>query len=242
MEELNKIIEKYLPFLEDLRQRLYYGVILFVISFMVGFFSTGSLLKVILLFVDLDQVTIATSSPFQFVNIAMDFGFFTAIMVCIPYIIYSFYVFMVPALTRTERVGLLKSTPFSIGLFVFGFSYGFSVLYYALGLLASININLGIANFWNIGQFLSEMFITSALLGLVFEFPLLLTLLIKLGVITAETLRNQRRVAYILMLSLAALLPPTDGLSLMAMTLPLVLLYEVTILLNNKKNHVWTRN
>jgi len=242
LEELNKIIEKYLPFLEDLRQRLYYGVILFVISFMVGFFSTGSLLKVILLFVDLDQVTIATSSPFQFVNIAMDFGFFTAIMVCIPYIIYSFYVFMVPALTRTERVGLLKSTPFSIGLFVFGFSYGFSVLYYALGLLASININLGIANFWNIGQFLSEMFITSALLGLVFEFPLLLTLLIKLGVITAETLRNQRRVAYILMLSLAALLPPTDGLSLMAMTLPLVLLYEVTILLNNKKNHVWTRN
>ncbi|MDP3956243.1 MAG: twin-arginine translocase subunit TatC [bacterium] len=241
MEEFKNSIEKFLPFLEDLRHRLYRGVILFGIFFVIGFLSTGIILKKILYLTHLDQVTITTHSPFEFVDIAMDFGFFLAIIVCVPYIIYSFYSFIAPALTKKEQIKLLKSTPLSIGLFIIGFSYGFFVLYYALEALALINTSLGIANFWNIGQFLSQIFITSALLGLVFEFPLLLTLLIKLGIITPETLKNQRRVAYFLILSLTALLPPTDGLSLVAMTLPLVLLYEATILLNNKKYHVWIR-
>ena len=62
-------------------------------------------------------------------------------------------------------------------------------------------------------------------------FPLLLALLVKLSVMTPQTLKNYRRVAYALMVSSVALLPPTDGISLVAMTLPLVLLYEVTIIL-----------
>ncbi len=86
------------------------------------------------------------------------------------------------------------------------------------------------------------MFITAALLGFVFEFPLLLTLFIKLGVIRVEALKNKRRIAYFLICCLTALLPPTDGLSLIAMALPLVLLYEATILLNNKKDYVWIRD
>ena len=220
--------------MEDLRGRLFRGVIIFAIFFVVGFFFAGMILKKILDIVHLDQVTIAASSPFQFIDVAMNFGFFVAIIICIPYIIYSFYVFIMPALTKTEQIKLLKSTPLSIGLFIFGFSYGFFILNYALEILASINIGLGIANFWNVGQFLSQIFITSALLGLVFEFPLLLTLLIKLHIITPETLKNNRRVAYFLMISFTAFLPPTDILSLIAMALPLVLLYEATILLNRR--------
>ena len=123
-----------------------------------------------------------------------------------------------------------------------GFSYGFFILYYSLGLLAAINISLGIANIWNISQFLSQIFITAALLGLVFEFPLLLTLFIKLGITTPQTLKNKRRIAYFCIFCITALLPPTDVLSLVAMVLPLVLLYEATILLNNGKNYVWIRS
>ncbi len=227
--------------MEDLRVRLYRGVILFVIVFFGGFLSTGAILKKILNLVHVEQVTIAASSPFQFVDVAMDFGFFLAIVVSVPYIIYSFYVFIIPALTRSEKIRILKSIPLSAGLFIAGFFYGFFILNYAMEALAAINIRLGVANFWNISQFLSQIFVTSALLGLVFEFPLLLTLLIKLGIVRPQTLKNKRRIAYFLMISLTALLPPTDGISLIAMTLPLVLLYEMTILLNNKSNHVWTR-
>ena len=229
MEELNKNIEKFLPFFEDLRERLYRGVVLFVVFFLGGFLSAGIILKKILKLVHIDQVVIATSSPFQFIDIAMDVGFFLAIMVSVPYIIYSFYAFIMPGLTRSEKIKLFKSIPLSVALFIVGFFYGFFILNNALGLLASINTSLGIANFWNIGQFLSQMLITSALLGLIFEFPILLSLLIKLGITTTQTLKNNRRVAYFLTFCLTSLLPPTDGVSLIAMALPLVLLYEGTI-------------
>lgn len=220
--------------MEDLRERMYRGVILFGVFFLGGFLSAGIILKKILNLVHIDQVVIATSAPFQFTEIAMDVGFFIAIMGSVPYVIYSFYVFVLPALTRSEKIKLFKSIPLSVGLFIVGFFYGFFILYYALGLLASINTSLGIANFWNIGQFLSQVLITSALLGLVFEFPLLLSLLIKLGITTPQTLKNNRRAAYFSAICLTALLPPTDGVSLIAMALPLVLLYEGTILLNKR--------
>ena len=220
--------------MEDLRGRLYRLVILFVVFFFAGFLSAGIIIKKILSIVHVDQVTIATSSPFQFIDVAMDIGFFLGIMVSVPYLIYSFYAFILPALTENEKKKLLKSIPLSVGLFIIGFSYGFFVLNYALEKLASINVGLGIANLWNIGLFLSEILITSALLGLIFEFPILLSLMIKLGIITPQTIKNNRRVAYFLMFAFTALLPPTDILSLVAMALPLVLLYEGVILLNYK--------
>lgn len=165
----------------------------------------------------------------------MDIGFFLALIVTIPYIIHSFYGFIVPALTKKERRQLFRTIPLSIGLFCFGFVYGFFILYNALELLATINSTLGIANFWNISQFLSQMFVTSALLGLVFQFPLFLSLCITLGVLTPQNLKEHRRAAYFLVALMTSLLPPTDGISLLAMALPLVLLYEMTILFNKKK-------
>lgn len=238
MEQFGFIVRKFLPYFEDLRTRLYWGVVLFITFFVGGFFSAGVILKEILALVHLDQVVIATTSPFQYITVAMDVGFFAAIMAAIPYIIYSCYVFIIPALTKHEKKRLLLSIPISAGLFIVGFIYGFFILYYSLGLFAAINVGLGIANIWNISQFLSEIFITAALLGFVFEFPLLLMLLIKLGVITPDALKNRRRIAYFSFAFVTALLPPTDVLSLLAMTLPLVVLYEVTILLNNRKSYV----
>ena len=217
-------------------------MILFIAFFLVGFLSAGPILKKTLEFVHIDQVVIATSSPFQFTDIAMDVGFFLATMASVPYVIFSFYAFVLPALTRSEKIQILKSIPVSVGLFVVGFIYGFFILYNALGLLAAINISLGIANYWNVGQFLSQMMVTSALLGLVFEFPLILSLLVKLGITTPKFLKNNRRIAYFLTFCLTSLLPPTDGVSLVAMALPLVLLYEGTILFNSKKPYVRIRN
>lgn len=221
--------------MEDLRGRLYRVVAIFFVVFFCGLFSAGEILKRVLKLVQIDQVVIAATSPFQYINLAMNVGFFLAITVSVPYLMYTLYVFAAPALAPRERRELLKAIPISAGLFISGFFYGLFILYYALGVLASINTRLGIANFWNIGQFLSEMLVTAVLLGLVFEFPLLLFLLIKLGIIRTQILRDNRHIAYLLALGFTALLPPTDIISLLAMTLPLVLLYEGVIVLGGSR-------
>jgi len=236
-------LNTFLPYLEDLRRRLYWSTIIFCIVFVGGFFSSAFVLKHFVAFFNIPGVLIATTSPFQFADLAVDIGFFFAILVTLPLSIFHIYSFTYTALTQKEKVWFFFSVPMSLVLFGVGFLYGFMILYYSFDFLAQINESLGIKNIWDIGTFLSQIFITSSLLGLIFQFPLLLTAAIKLQFIGVSLLKRKRKVALFIIFIIVSLLPPTDGLSLLAMALPLIGLYEATILINtNKKNYVWIRN
>jgi sec-independent protein translocase protein TatC len=142
--------------------------------------------------------------------------------------------FLRPALTKREKGLFFSLVPVTFILFVLGFSYGFAIMYYALVILAQINVNIGIQNIWDIGMFLSQIVLTSTLLGVLFQFPIVFTFIIRSGLVEVKFLREKRRIAVLIIFIFTSLLPPTDGLSLIAMALPLVLLYEVTILINSR--------
>lgn len=74
---------------------------------------------------------------------------------------------------------------------------------------------------------------TSALLGLIFEFPIVLTFFVKIGIITPNFLKSKRRHSYFIMFVVTSLLPPTDGLSLIVMVIPLIIIFEITIMINS---------
>ncbi len=243
MNAFTKNVKKFLPYLEDLRRRLYISTIIFLVVFVLGFLSSAFIIKHVVALFNISDVIIATTSPFQFADVAMDIGFFSAIIVTLPIVVFQIFSFASPALTSREKKWFFLSVPISVIFFLVGFLYGFFILYYSFGLLAKINQSLGVQNIWNISSFLSQIFITSSLLGIVFQFPIILTALIKIGVLDQSFLKKKRRFAYFFVFLLVSLLPPTDGLSLLAMGLPLVFLYEFTILFNiNKQNHVWIRN
>lgn len=233
MDKFLETVNTYAPYLEDARRRLYSSAIIFIVVFLGGFFSSGLILKKILVFFQLENVLVSASSPFQFAEVAVDIGFTLAIFVIFPVLIYHFFSFISPALEKSEKRRFLLLIPVGLGLFVAGFAYGFGIMYYALGILASLNESVGIENIWDVSQFLTQIFLTSALLGLLFQFPLILSVMAKIGLIDSDFLRRKRKLAVCIALVLAALLPPTDGLSLIVMTLPLVVLYEATILLNS---------
>lgn len=232
MKDLETNIQKYLPYLEDIQQRFYYSTLISVIAFFVGFFSSGKILKTFIKYFDIESVTIATTSPFQFASVAVNIGIFTALLTALLLFMYHFFMFASNALTKRELKKLLFGIPVSLILFITGFTYGFFLLFYSFTLLAKVNQNLGIQNIWDISLFMSQIAITSALLGLIFQLPLILTALIKLKVVTVEFLKSKRRLVILLICIMTSLLPPTDGLSLIAMALPLYVLYEVTIFIN----------
>lgn len=200
--------------------------------FIVGFFSTKAILRLLLNLFDIKDVAIATTSPFQFANLSINIGLLAAFVISIPVLTYNLFAFLRPALSKREKSLFLLMIPLSVVLFMLGFSYGFLILYYALVLLAKINVSIGIQNIWDIGMFLTQIVLTSALLGVLFQFPLVMTCIIRMGFLDVSFLRQKRRVAVFIIFIFTTLLPPTDGLSLMAMALPLILLYEITILVN----------
>lgn len=235
-------LKQYLPYLEDLRRRLVWSTLIFCAVFIVGFFSAGKIIKYFVHMFNIDNVVLATSSPFQFASLAMDIGFFSALLITLPLVIFHIFSFTSSALTTKEKKWFFFSVPISLFLFCLGFFYSFLILYYSFDLLARLNESFGIKNIWDIGTFLSQIFITSSLLGIVFQFPIILTVLIRLTILNVNFLKEKRRVAIFSIVVLTALLPPTDGLSLLAMVVPLIVLYEATILINLNKTNVWIRN
>ncbi len=235
MEEFKVFISKFTPYLEDIRRRLYFTAIFFVVAFVAGFLSTRYVIKFVLSFFRLDEVSIVTTSPFQFADLSIDIGLFCAFLFSFPIVIYNIYSFLRPALSKRERKVFFSLVPVSLTLFVLGFAYGFAIMYFALIVLAKINTNVGIQNIWDIGMFLSQIVLTSSLLGVLFEFPIVMTYIIRLNIIDVNILRNKRRLAIFIIFIFVTLLPPTDGISLLAMAMPLVLLYEITIFVNSQK-------
>lgn len=233
MEGLERYVATYGTYLEEIRRRIYRVVVVFCVTFVAGFFSTTTVVRSIVQIFKVDNATIIASSPFQLLDLAVSTGYFVALLCTTPFVVQQVYAFLRAGLHEKERRVFLLWLPLTVGLFLAGFAYGFAVMYFALGAIATVNVELGITNLWDVGQFVSLILLTSALLGLLFEFPVILTLLIREGIVSTNFLRDKRRHAYVVILILVILLPPTDGLSAIVMSVPLVLIYELTVLFNS---------
>ena len=238
LDVLKQKFSEYSSYIEDARKRVIFLVICFVIFFISGFFFTNRIIGLFIKITEVPGVTVVSTSPFQLLSLAMSVGLSVALFLCLPVTIFLLYGFLKDALKTKEKRYFFILLPVSLILFILGFGYGFVILYLCLGIIANLNIGLGIKNYWDINQFLSQIISTSALLGFVFEYPIVLTFLVKIGMISVKFLRHYRRHAIAVIVILVSMLPPTDGLSLIIMSVPLIVMYELTIimgLLINKK-------
>lgn len=232
MDELQRKLKLYQPYLEDVFRRTYLLTISFIVFFIIGFFLSARIIRLLTTVFDFQNVVLATTSPFQLIDLAMNTGILLALVLSVPLFIYHCYAFIGAGLKRGEKKIFFFLLPLSLALFLFGFSYSFCILYLTMQTLANINVSLGVENLWDISMFLSQIISTSALLGCFFEFPIVITLLVRGGVINADFLREKRRYAIFGMFVFTSLLPPTDGISLLVMVIPLIIMYEVTVLYN----------
>ena len=122
--------------------------------------------------------------------------------------------------------------PLAIFLFLGGFFYGVGVMKYVIGLFYENSLKLDITNLLDVSVLLTQIIATSSLLGAAFEFPIVLTALMKMKVVSYDAVTSRRSIVYFALLLFATLLPPTDLLSLALLTVPLLLLFESTMFLN----------
>lgn len=229
-----KYIARYGTYLDEIRRRLLSIAKVFALTFVLGFFLTTPLLRVILRSIYLPDVVLVATSPFQLIDLAMSTGFLVASVVAVPLLVYHLYRFFRSALVRRERRRFLLMLPLALLLFVIGFAYGMGTMYFAVIMVSKVNLTLGVANYWDIGTFAAQMILTSSLLGLLFLAPLILTALVRGGMLRPESLIRKRRHVMAGIFIFVALLPPTDGLSMVLMALPLIGMFELTVLGNRR--------
>jgi sec-independent protein translocase protein TatC len=216
--------------LDELRSRIVYSLIAFGIAFAVCGWQNQRILEIVNrpLPDDFGQpITFGITEPFTttFTNAA-----YAALLVSLPVLLYQAYAFVLPAFSPTERrvaQPLMLMVPV---LFVLGvvFCY-FVVLPPATDFLLSFNsseFNTQV----RARDYYSFSTMTMIAMGLGFQVPVGILALVRLGIVTVEQLRRNRRYAILAIAVIASLLPTIDPVTMLLEMVPLVILYEVSIL------------
>lgn len=151
------------------------------------------------------------------------------LIIAIPYVVWEIWKFIKPGLKENER-RYANGIVFSIAVFfLIGvlFSY-FFILPFSVQFLFSYN-PFGVSNEWTLSSYTSLFVQTLLGMGLVFLFPVFAYFLAKVGILTPNFLRAYRKHALVVILVVAAIITPSDVMSMMIAAVPLVLLYEVSI-------------
>ena len=147
-----------------------------------------------------------------------------------PIIVYQLWKFIEPGLYPNEKSGLRFSSVFATFFFVLGISFGYLVLTpLALQFFARFSISDTIVNEFDISRYFGMVTMWCFGVGLLFELPVVVYFLAKLGIATPEVLRKGRRFAVVIILIIAAILTPPDVISQTIVSIPLFILYELSI-------------
>lgn len=230
------VLEKSLyEHLDELRSRLIVVGIVLVLFFLVGLFVAPSIIRFMKDDLILsNNVQIIATSPVEFISAEIRIAMLVSIVLSFPVILYEAVVFVKPGLTPSERYALKLIIPSFVLLFICGVVFAYFVfIKVALLFLANLATISGIANLWSLAKFSSFVFYIALALGLTFQLPLLMVMLRKFGIINLKLLASKRRYVYVAMLVLSAVITPPDVVTQLIVALPLIALYEVSLIVAN---------
>lgn len=230
--ELSSLITKYSPFFKEARKRVIIVLVVFAIATMMGFTFYEKIIKILIELLSLEGVNIVFTSPFQFINLAFSCGLACGLIAVTPLVVAQVLSFLKPALRRKELRTVTRLLPFSLILFMVGFAFGAIIMKWQIEIFLERSVSLGIGNMLDISGLLSTVLITSALMGTGFQFPVVLLLLMRIGILNHKQISSKRPWVYLGSFVFALFLPPDSILADIFLSLPLIVLFESTLLLS----------
>lgn len=161
-------------------------------------------------------------------------SFWLGLLLAFPWVIFQLWLFVRPALYDHERKAATKAFTFGSGLFFVGVLTGYFLVFPLtvrfLGMYSVSDVPDAVPNTITLSSYIDVLVILTLSMGLVFEMPVLIYLLSRLGIVNKKFLRKYRKYAIVIILILAAVITPTaDPFTMLVVSVPILLLYEFSI-------------
>jgi sec-independent protein translocase protein TatC len=221
--------------LQELRRRLFIIAIGFVITFIIGFILS----KPVILYLQRAEVAkgiemnaFRVTDPF---NVYMQMAFVIGLVLVAPLILYQIWGFVSPGLYKHERKVTLSYIPLTVVLFLTGVAFSYFLLFpYVMHFMANLSKSLGINSVIGINEYFRFLLQLTLPFGFVFELPILIMFLTRLGLMSPYFLTKIRKYAYFVLFIIAGLITPPDVISQMIVMVPLSILYEISIFVSKR--------
>lgn len=240
-EDIDSSRAPLIDHLIELRGRLIRAMIAVIIAFIGCFFFANQIYNILLLpYVwavgSVEEARLIYTAPQEFFLTQLKVALFGALFIAFPVIAVQVYKFVAPGLYKNERSAFtpyLIATPilFALGaaVVIFGLmplAMRFFLSFQQLGGDGQASIEL----LPKVNEYLSLIMTLILAFGVVFQLPVVLTLLARIGIVSSGMLRRQRRYAVVIAFVAAAVLTPPDIISQFGLAVPTLLLYELSII------------
>ncbi|MDK6863236.1 MULTISPECIES: twin-arginine translocase subunit TatC [Nosocomiicoccus] len=226
MQEKKEIIEH----VQELRKRVLFVTYFFVAALLIGFYFAKPLVHYLQNAPWLEMTEMHAFNVTDPLRIYLTMIVIIAFILVLPVILYQFWAFVSPGLYEKERQVTLIYIPIAFILMIIGmvFSY-FIVVPYIVKFTFSLSVEMGIVTTIGINDYFGFLVRTVLPFGIIFQMPILVLFMTQLGIITPMFLKKNRKYAYFILFVLAAIIAPPDVMTHFLLTLPMILLYEISI-------------
>lgn len=218
-----------LEHLDELRKRLIIIALAFVVFFVIGFLNVEPIYHWFAKGMDTQLIVLG---PGEIVWVYFKIASIIAIAGTIPVFTLQLWLFVKPALRKNERKLTLSYVPGLFILFIVGLCFGYFVIFPSIThFLIELSGDMFVTNF-TAEKYFSFLINLTLPIALVFEMPVVVMFLTSIGIINPIVLSKFRKYAYFLLVIVAAMITPPDFVSNILVSIPLILLYEISILLS----------
>ena len=237
IDKKNSLAEHF----KELKLRLIYVIMVFFISFAAAYYYVEDIYRFLLeplmgQWLRQDRLMIYTNLAEIFFSY-LKLSYYVALSITIPFFACQLYVFIAPGLYKNEKRAIL---PFFIATPIL-FALGAIFVYYMIFPMAW-KFFLSFENFGSmpmkleakVSEYLTITINMILAFGIAFQMPVLLVLLAKIGIVNADSLKEKRKFAVVIIFILAAILTPPDAISQIGLAIPMLILYELSILVVKK--------
>ena len=260
-DEIDQSSAPLLEHLIELRRRLIWSIVAFFLAFVLCFAFAKHLFNMLVLpyqwaldwaGMDRSKAALIYTAPQEFFFTQVKVAMFGGLVLAFPMIASQIYKFVAPGLYKHERMAFLPFLIASPLLFLLGgalvyFFFTPMVMWFFLAMQQTgVDGEVQISLLPKVSEYLSLIMTLIFAFGLVFQLPVVTSLMAKVGLVTAQGLRDKRKYAIVIAFVVAAVLTPPDPASQIGLAIPAILLYEISIwlaqMIEKKRTQAEIRN